>query len=56
MSVFLIFLLSSVNVDSSSSVNDGGMIFSNLPSVNVGSASIVNVGVSYLFAIISERW
>ena len=30
--------------------------FQNLPSVNVGSASAVNVGVSYLFAIISERW
>ena len=44
-----------MNGDSSSLVNGGGMIFSNLPSVNVGSTSAVNVGVSYLFAIISER-
>ena len=53
--MFLIFFLSSVNGGSSSSVNDGGMIFSNLPSVNMGSTLAVNVGVSYLFAIISER-
>ena len=52
--MFVIFLLSSVNIDSSSSVSGGDMIFSNLPSVNVGSTSAVNVGVSYLFAIFSE--
>ena len=56
MSVFVIFFLSSVNVDSSSSVNDGDMIyFLFLPSVNVGSTSEVNVYVYYLFAIFSER-
>ena len=54
--MFLIFLLSSVNGGSSSSVNGDGMIFSNLPSVNVVSTSAVNVGVSYLLAIISEWW
>ena len=55
-SAFVIFFLSSVNVESSSSVNGGGMIyFLFLPSVNVGSTSVVNVNVSYLVAIISER-
>ena len=54
--MFVIFLLSLMNVDSSSSVNGGGMVFSNLPLVNVGSTSAVNVGVSYLFSIISEWW
>ena len=44
-----------MNGGSSSSVNDDGMIFSNLPSVNVGSTSAVNVGASYLFAIFSEH-
>ena len=53
--MFVIFLLSSVNVDSSSSVNGGDIIyFLFLPSVNVGSTSAVNVGVCYLFAIFSE--
>ena len=53
--MFPIFLLSSVNVDSSSLVNGGDMIyFLLLPSVNVGSTSAVNVGVSYLFAIFGE--
>ena len=53
--MFVIFLVSSVNVDSSSSVNSGDMIyFLFLASVNVGSTSPVNVGVSYLFASFSE--
>ena len=53
--MFVIFILSSVNVDSSSSVNNDGMIFSNVPSVNVVSTSAVNGGVCYLFAIISGQ-
>ena len=54
--MFIIFLLYSVNVDTSSSVNDGDMIyFLLLPSVNVGRTSVVNVDVYYLFAIFSER-
>ena len=56
MSVFVIFLLSSVNVDSSLSVNGGDMIYSLfLPSVNVGRTSAVNADVCYLFDIFSER-
>ena len=43
MSVFVIFLLSSVNVDSSSLVNGGGMIYS----VNDDSTSAVNVDACY---------
>ena len=39
-----------MNVDSSSSVNGGGMIYSLfLPLVDVGRTSAVNVGVCYLF-------
>ena len=54
--MFVIFLISLVNVDSSSSVNGGDMMyFLFLPSVNVGSTSVVNVGVYYLFSIFSER-
>ena len=56
MSMFVIFLLSSVNIDSSSSVNGGGMIyFLFLPSVNVGRTSAVDVDAYYLFAIFSEH-
>ena len=53
--MFVIFFLSSVNIDSSSLVNGDDMLyFLFIPSVNVGSASAVNVDVYYLFSIFSE--
>ena len=55
--MIVIFLLPSVDVGSSSSVNDDAMIyFLFLPSVKVGRISIVNIYVCYLFATLGECW
>ena len=56
--MFVTFLLPSVNVGSSLSVNGDVMIFFSLPSVKVGRSPSVNVGGVILFPLstLSERW